>query len=184
MEEIWKPAVYINKKGEKTYFENCEVSNQNRYKLYNYNKTGKTVIRDFTNRKERYYQIVIKGKSMGFHRLVISSFKPDSEVYDCVNHKDCDTHNNNPDNLEWCTANYNNIYADRLIKSGNKHRGILNRSSSKKVLQYDLDERFIKEWPSTMEIQRQLGISNVCISYCCLGKQKTAGGYKWQYADN
>lgn len=184
MEEIWKPAIYIDRYGNRTYFDNCEVSNNNRYKIYNYNKTGKTVIRDFSNRKEKYYQIELKGRTMAFHRLVISSFCPKSNTYECVNHRDCNTHNNNPLNLEWCSSYYNNTYADRLLKSGKKHKGILNRSSSKRVIQYDLNDNYINTYPSTMEVERQLFIKSQCISACCKGRQQTAGGFKWKYADS
>lgn len=57
----------------------------------------------------------------------------------------------------------------------------INGKCSKPVLQYDLNGNFVKEWPSTMEVQRQLGISNSHISNCCKGKKKTSGGFKWQY---
>ena len=43
--------------------------------------------------------------------------------------------------------------------------------------------RFIKSWNSGTEIKRTLGYSNGNICNCCRGKQKTAYGYKWQYAE-
>jgi len=73
-------------------------------------------------------------------------------------------------------------------KQTNQHK--LNKSkamkgkavTSKPVLQYDLQENFIKEWSSA---------KNACLFYnpkdlngvsaCCLGKQKTAFGFKWKY---
>ena len=54
---------------------------------------------------------------------------------------------------------------------------------SKKVNQYDLEGNFIKSYPSTKEIERQLGIQTTLISQCCRGLLKTSGGYKWKYAD-
>jgi len=57
-----------------------------------------------------------------------------------------------------------------------------NPNSQKPVIQYSLDEIFIKEYPSATEAARQLGISNsVCISRCCNNKNKTAFGYKWKF---
>ena len=56
-------------------------------------------------------------------------------------------------------------------------------SLSKTVLQIDKNtNEVIAEFPSTMEIKRQLGFAFTNISACCLGKRKTAYGYKWRYA--
>lgn len=54
-------------------------------------------------------------------------------------------------------------------------------SHKKQVNQFDLEENYIKTWNSTMEIQNTLGYPNSNISSCCLGKQKTAYGFKWKY---
>ena len=60
----------------------------------------------------------------------------------------------------------------------------LNRKDkSKVVLQIDTaTENVIAEFPSTMEVQRQLGLRNSHISACCRGQQNTCGGFKWRYA--
>ena len=52
---------------------------------------------------------------------------------------------------------------------------------SKKVLQFTLDGEFIREWPSTREIERQLGFDNGAVGKCCKGKLKSAYGFKWCY---
>ena len=52
----------------------------------------------------------------------------------------------------------------------------------KKVIQYDLDGSFIRVWDSITEASRTLNIQHPCISDCCRGKQKTAGGFIWKYA--
>jgi Glyceraldehyde-3-phosphate dehydrogenase/erythrose-4-phosphate dehydrogenase len=52
---------------------------------------------------------------------------------------------------------------------------------SKVVYQYSLDGRFIKEYPSTMEVYRQLGYHQSNISQCCNGNYKQAFGYIWCY---
>ena len=63
------------------------------------------------------------------------------------------------------------------------NKGQNNLVLSKKVDQYDLQDNFIKTFPSTKEVERQLGIQTTLISRCCRGLQKTAYGYKWKYAD-
>lgn len=55
----------------------------------------------------------------------------------------------------------------------------------RKVLQYDLDGNFIKEWNSIREAHYNTNISRMGISRCCSNRASyiTAGGYKWKYKD-
>ena len=54
-------------------------------------------------------------------------------------------------------------------------------SLSKIVLQYTIDGKFIKEYPSCREANRQTSISNInCV---CVGKRKQAGGFIWKYKE-
>jgi hypothetical protein len=57
--------------------------------------------------------------------------------------------------------------------------GVMN----KPLLQYDLQDNFIKEWSSISEAYLSLNkkITNGCINLACKGKIKTAFGYKWEY---
>lgn len=55
---------------------------------------------------------------------------------------------------------------------------------SKAVNQYDMDMNFIKRWDCMADVTRELGISSSNISACCRGAgYKSAGGFKWLYAD-
>lgn len=109
------------------------------------------------------------------HRLVAETFN-----YQQINHIDGNKHNNNIENLEWCTQKYNIQEAWRmgLAKQGKGK----DHPESKAVNQYDLNNKFIRKWDSMMDIQREKGFSNVSICNCCKGKQKTAYGYIWKYA--
>lgn len=73
-------------------------------------------------------------------------------------------------------------------------KGRYNEKNCKPVLQYDKEGNFIKEWPSTREIERQLGYSSGCISNCCLNKirkrtnghfyvTQTAYNFIWKYKE-
>ena len=55
------------------------------------------------------------------------------------------------------------------------------RSYFKPVLQYDLKGNFIKEWECGKWAAIELKIQIDGISACCMGKQKTAGGYIWMH---
>lgn len=54
------------------------------------------------------------------------------------------------------------------------------RKRSKKVLQFTLDGTFVREWPSAMEVESQLGFARTHICACCNGKLKSAYGFVWR----
>lgn len=58
-------------------------------------------------------------------------------------------------------------------------KSILGRS--KGILQYTLNDEFIKEWLGAWEIQKELGFNSSCITGCCKGRYKKSNGFKWRY---
>ncbi len=50
-----------------------------------------------------------------------------------------------------------------------------------KIVQFDLDGNFIREWESIKPILEKYEITRKAIEGCCLGKIKTAVGYRWMY---
>jgi len=50
----------------------------------------------------------------------------------------------------------------------------------KPILQYDLQDNFIKEWASATDASKALKINSGHISTCCRGQRKTIGGFKWK----
>ena len=78
------------------------------------------------------------------------------------------------DNIEVTTWKKNRTRGHKDRKNG------INNKHSKKVYQYTKDGKFVKEYHSQIEAERQTGISNANISKACNEKQyKTAGGFKW-----
>lgn len=71
-----------------------------------------------------------------------------------------------PDNVEPC-----------CLKCNLKLEG---KEKSKPVYQYTLDGELVKVWKSTLECGKN-GFIQTNISACCLGKRKTANGYRWTY---
>ena len=60
--------------------------------------------------------------------------------------------------------------------------GRLNDTHSKRVYQYGTQTgRFVKEWPSAAEVQRQTGWSQGHISECCSGKRYHFHNFRWFY---
>ena len=52
---------------------------------------------------------------------------------------------------------------------------------NRKVLQYDTNMNFLKEWDDTNCIFKELGMNRSAIRNCCLGNSKTSQGFIWKY---
>lgn len=82
--------------------------------------------------------------------------------------------------IGWC-----NYSPDDGRKMGHKKATKINKEKkSKVVIRLTLDGSYIDEHPSTNEAARNLNIAQASISNACLGKQKTAYGFKWIYKED
>lgn len=114
-------------------------------------------------------------------RLVWAAFNGPIPKGKQINHIDENPLNNCIDNLNLMSSKENCNWGTRNIRCAKKN--INHPAKSKRILQFDLDDNFIKEWPSGKEIRRELNYSHGTISSCCLGLRKTAYGYKWKYKE-
>lgn len=170
MKEIWKDI---------TGYEGLyQISNNGNVKSLGNNKTkkekilkpsvdgdGYLFVKLCKNRKLKYFKV---------HRLVAQAFISNPNNLPQVNHKNEIKDDNRLENLEWCDAKYNINYGTRTERVAEK--------KSKQVLQIDKNtNEVIAEFPSTIEVQRQLGYNQSDISNCCRGKRNTAHSYKWKF---
>lgn len=173
MKEIWKDIV--------DYEGLYQISNLGRVKSLNYRHTGREKMLKLSVNNKGYIIVKLwknrKFKSFRLHRLVAQAFIPNPNNLPFINHKSEIKTQNNVENLEWCDAKYNINYGTRKERVAEK---TTNGKCSKPVLQIDqLTDTIIAEFPSTREVQRQLGLTH--ISECCKGNRKTCGGFKWKY---
>lgn len=119
-----------------------------------------------------YLTVTLTGhQNKCIHRLVAEAFLPNPNGLLYVNHKDENKINNSVTNLEWCSAQYNRNYgqASKLcaIKRGYP------------VICLETQQTYY----GIKEASRQTGIDASAISKVCRNKQKTAGGFHWQYVE-
>ena len=62
-------------------------------------------------------------------------------------------------------------------------KNIRKNNPSKLVIQYSKEGKFISEFQSVMEAERQTGCNHGNICECCKGKRKSAGGFIWKYKE-
>lgn len=114
-------------------------------------------------------------KGMPVHRLVALAFIPNPESKEIVNHKDGNRGNNNVSNLEWVSRTENTLHAFRVL--GKRCPG-----PRKAVLQLDTEGNIVETYSSAVEAGRATGTNSGKISDVVLGRRKSAGGFKWQFA--
>jgi hypothetical protein len=80
-------------------------------------------------------------------------------------------------------SNSNKGKSKNQSEQGRKNISISNSKRRRKpVLQFDLDNNFIKRWESPICIEKELGLKKSCIIDACKKiRQITAYGYVWEY---
>ncbi len=159
--EIWKQVKNTNN----TYF----VSNLGRFK----NAKGR-IVTNYKPHISGYIIVLIDNKSYKLHRIIAKEFIDNPENKEQVNHIDGNKLNNSVDNLEWVTNKENQIH---------KFKNGLGNNFTRKIGQYDLNNNFIKEFPSIVSAAKEVNVSKSCVQGVLANKRKTTGGFIWKYLD-
>ena len=124
-----------------------------------------------------YYEICLSKNNnpdpRTIHELVAQHFIGERPNKMVINHKNHNKLDNKISNLEYCTQKEN---VRKAIVMGNFRH--------KEILQFDLNNNFIKKWFSSMDIERTLNFNHSVISKVCNEKYtnyKTAYGFIWKY---
>lgn len=169
---------------------------------FNYKNRGKIgKIKQRLN-QDGYYNVSIKDKSIGVHRVVANTFISNSQNKSEVDHINGIRTDNRVENLRWTThkENCNNpITRARQSKRMTEHNPFRGKThpqwfidkqrehliemnlTGKKVYQYTMKGEYVAEYKSAREAQRQTGIDCSSISHCCRGDMKYTHGYVWSY---
>lgn len=186
-EEIWKPvvdAVGVYEVSDHGHLRCIVTTMGHRVRL----------LKPDPNRKYenyRYKKNDGKYRYVGIQRIMMEAFVPVPDEmkhligtrYLQVNHKDENPQNNTLDNLEWCDARYNTNYGTAMRRKQETRNRTGARGAMVKVKQLSLTGEIIRVWNSIAEASNKLGIFKSQICCCCKGKQRTAGGYRWEYMD-
>lgn len=170
IKEIWKPV-----KGYENLYEVSNIGNVKsldriikdkngiikiikgkNHKLYT-TKSGYVSTSLYKNSEQKVYRV---------HRLVAEAFIPNPNNLPQINHIDENKENNCAENLEWCTGSENC-----------KRKSI---KGERKVLQYDKNGNFIKEWDSIKEASENLNIKYSTLQ-SAITNNHFCFGYFWRY---
>lgn len=147
--------------------------------IYN-EKTGRYLSGSLNDNGYMRVTLHVDGKKINryVHRLIAEAYLPNPLPGQTeVNHKNLDRTDNRAENLEWNSPSENRQHSLRENPTQYNHL-------KKRVEQIDIStDKVIAVHNGIKEASKLLNINSGTIVKVCKGHRKTAGGYKWKYAD-
>ena len=133
---------YVTETGEVYAYTKLMVSSANNAWLYFEHKIRQA------KKRNGYMMVTLykrgKAKMHYVHRVVAEAFLGNAKNLPMVNHKDLNRTNNNVENLEYCTARYNNAYSVLAKTHSSKYLGVTwDKSRRKWTAQYQVGKKKI-----------------------------------------
>ncbi|QKF94352.1 HNH endonuclease with NUMOD4 motif and intron encoded nuclease repeat [Fadolivirus algeromassiliense] len=155
-------------------FSNYSVSNKGKVRNdkddYVFSTVKKNNQYNFVNIKNNNN----KRRLMPVHKLVALAFIENPNNYTIVNHKNGLKNDNNLENLEWTTPKGN---VDHAIKNN-----LIKRiGCPRQVQKLDKNGNKLDAYKSIKEAEESLGINRSHILDVCMGKRKSAHGFRWEF---
>lgn len=147
------------------------------------NKITNYILKISTSNGYRSVKLMHNKKTLSFqlHRVIATAFKPPKDkTLDIktlvVNHIDHDKNNNHIDNLEWMSQKQNINYSQNQGKIKYHFKKVIRigRTADEPDKIYD----------SVVKAATEHGLDQSTVGKVLNGKNPTAGGYKWKYADD
>lgn len=165
-------------------FENYSIDRQGN--IFNHiTGTFKTPTSNKSGKGYMYVDLYSEGKRKReyVHRLVAEAFIPNHENKPFINHKDGNPHNNNVENLEWCTPLENVEHASKIIKTMTQYK-TANERRKREIKMFDMYNGLeVATFPSIREAEKYTNIPSSNIVACLKGRQSYTKGYKWCYVE-
>lgn len=135
-------------------------------------KSGKTLKSSLTS---GYPVVTLRNpdgrKEFRVHRLVATAFLPNTDGLPVVHHKNGNKLDHVVSNLEWVTYQQNSQFA---CDAGSRCPG-------RPVLQLSRAGELVERYSTVTQASVATGAARSSISDCCVGRQKSAVGYRWVY---
>ena len=189
IENLKKPVVEVSLVIDKKYFIEQDVFDypddkeywkdikgyEGRYKISNHGNVYTCQLNKImAYNKNDYLRVKLfdsnnKAKTHIVHVIVAKHFIKNPKNLSTINHIDHNKHNPHYKNLEWCTASDNS-------------KAYHNQKPKLEVIQYNLDNKIIKEWKSIDEIlENNKNYTRNSILSCLNNSVKSRYGFIWQY---
>jgi hypothetical protein len=183
-EELWAPikgweeyyhvSTYGRIKSLSRVIEKCRLDIDHVFKYYKKERIRKSCYNNKGYNTLLFCRDGVQHTIM-VHRIVAETFIPNPYNLPDINHINCIRSDNHVENLEWVTTQDNVLHAQRMGKMDCVYRP---------VWQLTVEGERIRLWKSQRDAARFLGSGNsTTIQNCCVGRDKTFKGYKWEYAE-